>query len=176
MTELHTETEVHAEWPTDKLGRLIFSISYVFSLIGGIIMAGVAVMVVVSVVGRAAFSKPIYGDFELVAMFTAISIFLFLPYCQLTKNNVIVDLFLSRAPDKVKSTFDAIGNLLFSVMAFVLAWRSALGGIDLYRNHETTMILSISIWPVFPIVVVSLGLLGISTLYTATKDFSRVLK
>jgi len=168
--------EIMRAWPRDVVGRSLFRLAYVLALAGGVLMCAVGLMVVVSIVGRALFSKPIYGDFELVAMGTAISVFLFLPYCHLTKNNVIVDLFLARAPERLRTFFDSVGSLLFGVIAAVLTWRSVLGGIDMHEYNETSMILSIPVWIAFPFIVFSLGVLSICCLYTAMKDLRRVVQ
>ena len=71
-------------------------------------MVGLAGMVVVSVLGRWLFSAPVFGDFEMVGMGTAIAVFLYLPYCHMRRGNVIVDLFLSRTPKRLQIFFDVI--------------------------------------------------------------------
>ena len=179
MTDINIdniEIDITREWPRNAAGRSLYWVSYVFSMAGGLVMVGIGVMVVVSILGRALFKNPIYGDVELVAVFTGISVFLFLPYCHLTKNNVIVDLFLASAPERFRAACDVMASLIFGVLAFTLAWRSALGGIAMFHNHETTMILSIPVWFAFPFMVVSLGLLGVCCLYTAAMDFLRIMK
>jgi len=176
MSDLKIEVDITQEWPRDLAGRLLFWISYLLTLAGGLLMVGIGLMVVISILGRSVLNTPIYGDVELVALFTGISIFLFLPYCHLTKNNVIVDLFLASAPERIKTACDVLGSVIFGVLAFTLAWRSALGGIAMFQNQETTMILSIPVWVTFPFMVVSLGLLGLCCLYTALMDILRISK
>ena len=95
-------------------------------------------LTVISVVGRAAFSAPIPGDFELVELGMAVTIFAFLPYCQIVRGNVIVDLFTTRASPRTRALLDSIGNLLTAIAA-LLTWRAALGGLEnpqLSRDHD----------------------------------------
>lgn len=162
--------------PDDVVGRALFSCSYAFVLLGGFIMAGLAVMVVVSVLGRWLVSIPVYGDFEMVAMGTAVSVFLFLPYCHLEKGNVICDLFLSWAPKKLQILCDVVSALILGVIAAVIAWRMTLGGLDMFSYGETSMILGIPTWWAFPFAVASMGLLALCCLYTAVRDFLEVVR
>lgn len=172
MAEIHSEIPR----PTDPIGRVLFRCAYLFALAGGVLMSAIAVMVVVSVLGRWLFLAPIPGDFEMVAMGTAIAVFLFLPYCHLIKGNVIVDLFLAWAPPKVRSLFDMLSGALLAVIAGILAWRMVLGGLDMHRYHETSVILGIPIWPAFPFAVLSFALLAAACLYTAGRDLKELFE
>lgn len=165
-----TETSEPSPRPTDPIGRALFRCAYLFALAGGLLMAAVAIMVVFSVFGRWLFLAPISGDFEMVEIGTAVAVFLFLPYCHLTKGNVIVDLFLSRAPAKLRLAFDVASGVLLAVIAAVLAWRMMLGGLDMHRYHEVSIILGVPIWPIFPFAVASFALLAVACLYTSARD------
>jgi TRAP-type C4-dicarboxylate transport system permease small subunit len=133
-------------------------------------------MTVVSVIGRYLFNSPIQGDYELVTTGTAITVFLFLPYCHLQRGNVVVDLFLSWAPRKVQSFFDGASGLLLAAIAGILAWRMIHGGIDMHRYGEVSYILALPVWPVFPLAVLALSLLSAACLYTAVRDFHETIR
>jgi TRAP-type C4-dicarboxylate transport system permease small subunit len=158
----------------DALGRALHGLSYGCAIAGSLAMAGLIAMVVASVIGRALFSTPVYGDFELVSMGTALSVTLFLPYCHLRRGNVIVDLFLANAPQAVRSGCDVFAGLLLGAMAVLLTWRSVLGGIDMGMHHDVTMILAVPVWWVFPPIVLSLALLASCCLYTAWQDLTGI--
>jgi TRAP-type C4-dicarboxylate transport system permease small subunit len=139
-------------------------------------MAGLSVMVVVSVAGRALLSAPVYGDFEIVAVGTAIAVFLFLPYCHIKGGNVIVDFFLAPAPLSVRRFCDAAAGVLYGLIAGVLTWRTILGAFEVHRYEEVSMILAIPVWWAFPFGIVSFGLLTVICFYLAIlslKDVSR---
>ncbi|MDH5750446.1 MAG: TRAP transporter small permease [Rhodospirillales bacterium] len=170
MSELETE----ATRPTDAVGRVLFFISYIFALIGGFLISGLSIMTVISVFGRYLFSAPIPGDFEMIALGTAVTVFLFLPYCHLMKGNVIVDLFLSWAPKSVQAFFDVLSNLLLAVIAGAISWRMWFGTQDMIEYNEITFILGIPIWWVFPFAVVSFALLSVSALYTSVCSFGEM--
>jgi len=170
------ETDSELARPVDPIGRALFFCSYLFVLLGGLMMSAITVMTVISVLGRYLISMPISGDFELVTMGTAISVFLFLPYCHLRRGNVVVDVFLSWAPRKVQTFFDGISGLLLASIAAMLAWRMIYGGLDMYQYNEVSYILALPVWPVFPAAVAALALLSAASLYTAVRDFREIAR
>lgn len=169
----HTDIETR---PADPVGRVLYSFSYWLALLGGVVMAGLSVMVVVSVMGRWLFTAPIYGDFEMVAMGTAIGVSLFLPYCQLKKGNVVVDLFLAWAPEGAQRVMDAVSGLILAGLSGLLAWRMWLGTLELYESNETTMILGITIWWALPFMTLAFATLTAVSLYCMVRDFAEAGK
>lgn len=65
MSEALTQKHLRPKGP---LGRALDQSCRAFALGGGLILAAMACMSVVSVVGRATIGKPITGDFELVQL------------------------------------------------------------------------------------------------------------
>lgn len=170
------EIDIKLARPSDPVGRALLFCSHALVVVGGFLMAGITVMTVVSVLGRYLFSAPIFGAYELVTMGTAVSMFLFLPYCHLQRGNVVVDLFLSWAPRKVQIFFDGVSGLLLAAIGGMLAWRMVHGGLDMYEYNEVSYILALPIWPIFPFAVLALLLLAAISLYTAVRDFREITK
>ena len=162
--------------PENHIGRVLYFLSKMAAILGGLIMSGLIIMVVISVIGRWLFSMPVYGDFEMVSTGTAVTVFLFLPYCQITRGNVIVDVFLNWAPKKLQTSLDVVGSLLLSIISGLLAWRMTLGGFNALNYNETTYILALPLWWAYPFIVFSLGLLFLTSLYTATHDMARIFR
>lgn len=162
--------------PTDWVGRLLLSISYVFAMVAGLIMTALTIMVVVSVFGRWLFSAPIFGDFEMVAIGTAVAVFLMLPYCHMKRGNVVVDLFMTWAPQKFQMFLDVLGALVLAAISILLAWRMVIGGFDMVEYNEVSYILAIPLWWAFPFGVSSFVLLAACSLYTAFMDLMGTFK
>jgi len=158
--------------PTDPVGRWLFAISRALAVFGGIVLFAMSALTAVSVTSRAAFTAPIPGDFELVSIGIGVAIFAFLPYCQITRSNVIVDFFMVRAPTRVKTFCDAIGALLYLVIGSILAWRLTLGGLDMYRYSERTMTINFPRWTTFPISVLMMMFLVVVIAYTLWRSFA----
>lgn len=151
-------------------GRLIARVSRLWAILGGVVLLGVMLMTVVSVAMRYTLGSPILGDFELVELGTAVAAFAFLPYAQLTRGNVAVDVFTTRAPVRVQAALTALGSLALALIAALLVWRMALGGHDFYRYNEVTTNIGVPRWWVFPPILLSLALLVLTSLQTLAED------
>lgn len=161
-----SETAATPARPADPAGRVLYAITRAFALAGGIVLCAMALLTSVSIIGRAFFNTPVTGDFELIAIGTGVAVFAFLPHCQLCRENVVVDFFLSQAPYRLRAFFDAVGNLAFGLIMTLMTWRTALGGVDMYEAGETTLILAVPRWWTFPLAVVCLALLVVVCVYT----------
>lgn len=142
------------------------------AVVAGMLFCVEMVMSVVSVAGRIAFSKPIPGDYELVQMLSAMGIALCLPYCQLRKGHVFVDFFTLWAPAGLKRALDAAAALLLAFCAFILAWRTWDGMLEMREYGEASMVLALPIWWGYVPVVPALALLGITALYTFSRELA----
>jgi len=126
--------------------------------IGGLVLVAIASVTVVSVIGRAFFSHPILGDVELVQLGCAVVVASFLPYTQFRHANIIVDFFTTNASQKTQSRFDAFGTLLYTLVMALVAWRVAIGGVDIKANQETSMLMALPLWIPYMLMVPGLVL------------------
>jgi TRAP-type C4-dicarboxylate transport system permease small subunit len=145
---------------------LIERLSGAVAVTGGALSMAVALLVVVSVVGRRFFNAPIPGDFELVQMATAIAVFSFLPYCQARRGNIVVDTFTTRLPPRVNAVIDAFWDLVYAGMMGLMTACLAVGTLDHIRNGQTTMVLQFPIWPAIAVCTVLALLLTVVALAT----------
>lgn len=160
--------------PTDPVGRALYPVTRAVALIGGVVLCAMAVLTVVSVIGRYFFNAPVMGDFELIAIGTGVSVFAFLPHCQLVRENVIVDFFLSHAPFRLQTLCDTVGNLTYAAIIMLLTWRSTLGSISLYEADEMTLILEIPRWWTLPAAMLCLVLLLVVCVYTTVRSYNEM--
>ncbi len=129
--------------PADRAGRLLLTIAKMFALAGGLVLVALTVMSLVSVVGRAAFAKPLPGDYELIQLGCAVAVSAFLPFCQMRGGHVLVDFFTVHSRPSVRATLDTFGALLLGIAAAVFAWRLTAGAISLKAANDQTTILEI---------------------------------
>lgn len=148
----------------------LHGLASLFAVSAGLLLCVLATLTVVSVVGRNLFTLPIPGDFEIVAMGTAVCVMLCLPWCQLQRGQVKVDLFLDHASPLFTGVLDAIGGLLCALIAALFAWRMTLGFVDALRDHDVTVILGLPLWWTYPFAVASFALLAACCFYTAWSD------
>jgi TRAP-type C4-dicarboxylate transport system permease small subunit len=147
--------------------RRLHGLAAAFAIGGGIVLVAMTLLVVVSVTGRALVALPVPGDFEIVGIGTAVSIFLFLPYCYLERGNVAIDIFVKQMPPAVQRMMDVVAAALFAIVAALFAWRMTFGLIDTFRYEDVSMIIGFPLWSVYPIAVASFALLAISAAFTA---------
>jgi TRAP-type C4-dicarboxylate transport system permease small subunit len=153
--------------PTGRLDHAVEAVCRGLAILGGLVLFAMVLMSVGSIVGRAAFSAPILGDFELVQVGCTICVAAFLPYCQLRGGNIIVDFFTTRAPARVQSRLDAFGALLVAVSMAVVAWRTWAGAISIKAAGETTMLLGVPIWIGYALMVPGFIATALVALYMA---------
>ena len=117
-----------------------------FALLGGIVLMLIALMTVASVIGRAAFGKPVPGDIELTQYAIAVAISAFLPYCLFSGGNLVVDFFTAKAKQRTKRVLDAIGALTLAFAMGLFAWRTTVGMLSVKEAGETSMVISVPLW------------------------------
>jgi TRAP-type C4-dicarboxylate transport system permease small subunit len=117
-----------------------------------------ALMTVVSVIGRSLFSHPILGDVELVQLGCAVVVACFLPYTQFHRANIIVDFFTTGARERTQRRMDALGSLLYTAVLVLVTWRVAVGGIDIHEAQESSMLMNLPLWIPYLLMVPGLAL------------------
>lgn len=130
-----------------------------FAGIGGLVLLAMMLMTVASVTRRTLLGAPIPGDFELVEIGSAIAIFCFLPWCQSTGGNVLVDFFTQNTGPRVNHMLEALGDLVYMLIAALLLWRLWHGGMEMRQYGEQSMVLAIPVWWSFLIVIPAMALL-----------------
>ncbi len=126
---------------------------------GGMVKLAVTAASVASIISRSVFGAPLVGDFELTERGTAIAVFAMLPYCHLRGGNVVVDMFVGMFAPAVRRFLAVLCDVLFAVVAGLMTWRLALGGVNQYQFNDMSMMLQIPTWWMFVPIVVSMALL-----------------
>lgn len=151
--------------PTDPIGRALGLLCDLSAALGGVILVAMACMTVVSVIGRAFFSHPILGDVELVQLGCAVVVAAFLPYTQYRRANIIVDFFTTGASARTQRLMDAFGTLLYTLVVALIAWRVAIGGIDIRAAGESSMLMNLPLWIPYALMVPGFVLCTVIGLY-----------
>ncbi|MEX6505230.1 TRAP transporter small permease [Jiella sp. M17.18] len=155
--------------------RLLAAVIRWWALLGGFVMAGLAVMTAFSAISNILFAAPFSADYELVKHFVAIAIFMFLPYCQLAGANVSVDIFTEGMSEAAKAAMALFSALFAIAFAALLIRQMSLGWVSYMRYPEVTPVLKLPLWTAFPPILVSLALLFLAAILTAY-DSVRVMR
>lgn len=178
-----------------RTGRVIEAIARGFAYIGGFILVAMALTTVASIIGRALLSfglRPVSGDYELVANGCALAVFCFLPFCQLKRGHVTVDIFTSIFPLRAQAIFGLIGDALIALVSLVMLRQLWFGfgekfpfGSDALREGlgmgfkpffpETTYELEIPVWIPYGLALIGAALFALVSLYTVWRSVNWVL-
>lgn len=137
-----------------------------FAAIGGMVLMAMLFMTVASITRRSLLGAPIAGDFEMVELGSAIVVACFLPWCQITGGNVLVDFFTMKAGARTNHALEVLGDLVYLVLGILLTWRMWHGASEFRLYGEQSMVLRIPVWWVFTLVLPAMTLLIVTTFFT----------
>lgn len=159
MAQAETPTE-HAQ--SVAVPGWLAALCRLFAGLGGFTLLAMMLMTVTSIVLRAVVGKPIPGDFELVEMGSAIAIFCFLPWCQVNGGNVLVDFFTQKSGPRLNHRLEALGDLIYLLLAALLLWRLWHGALEMHQYGEQSMVLRLPIWIGFVVILPAMALLTVT--------------
>ncbi len=133
--------------------RILSTLARLCAVLAGLLMTAVTLLTCVSLIGRNTTGWTIVGDFELTGVATGAAIALFMPLCQLQRGHIIVDFFTAKASEATTARRDRLGALMVSLVFALLAWRTALGGINAHDSFSGTMMLGFPEWIVYACMV-----------------------
>jgi len=136
---------------------------------------GLAFLIMADIVGRAVFSKPIYGTAEMVAASIVIVVFLQAGYAIRSRSMLRADFLVILLPDKVQRVLLAIGYLLgaaFFLMIITGGWEESVKSF-VEGEYEGEGALRVPSWPARWTVLIGSGLAMINYLVMAYLDVFR---
>jgi TRAP-type C4-dicarboxylate transport system permease small subunit len=143
------------------MSRALEAVTRWLALVGGVFLVVATVITLVSVIGRYAFGAPVPGDYELVEVTCAIGVFLFFPYTHAVGGNITAEFFTARLPERWRGILDTANDVIFTLVAAVLAWRLVVGLVEKFASGETTILIGIPLWWAYSVAVLSMFLLAI---------------
>jgi TRAP-type C4-dicarboxylate transport system permease small subunit len=155
--------------------KLLDSLAKASAVLGGVLLTAITLVTCLSLIGRNTIGKTIVGDFELTASAAGAAMALFLPWCQLSRGNIIVDFFTARAPRAVNAQLDRLGALLLAAVMALVAWRATLGGLNAWNTKVGSMLLGFPEWIVYAFMVPPLVLTAVIALVQAVMPPGSVL-
>ena len=137
------------------------------AIVGGLLSVASALLVTTSVTLRWLGFGSINGDFELVQIGVALSVFCFLPLTQARRGNIMVDTFTGWLPLRVQRAMDAFWDFVYAGFMALTAWCLMNGARDALASGLTSAMLGLNLWPVFTATVLLILLLVVTAVDTA---------
>lgn len=142
----------------------------IWAILGGLILLAIVGVTVTNVAafgldriarlsGRTVSGLSGYEDFVRLAVAAAIP--MFLPYCQMQRGHLAVDLFLKRAPRWFNWIIDTLSLILMASAALFLAYWMVLGMIETRADGALSRVLGWHEWPFYLAGIASLILWAI---------------
>lgn len=154
-------------------GTLVDRVSRILALAGGALLLALAGLVTASVVLRWLTSDGVPGDFELVQAGLAVTVFAFLPVCQLRGANIVVDSFTNRLPSRLRAGLDAVWAVAYALAAGLIGWQLAKGASDALASGTTSMVLRLPFgWAIAASSLLA-GWLAVAALVSAARHLRR---
>jgi TRAP-type C4-dicarboxylate transport system permease small subunit len=151
----------------DPILKFLSFLAQLCAVLAGLILTAVTLVTCVSLIGRNTTGWTLLGDYELTAVAAGAAVALFLPWCQLRRENIIVDFFTAKASPSVNAGLDRFGAFLLAAMMLVIAWRTAIGCLSAYESQTTSMMLGFPEWITYAAMVPPLVIAGVIALVQA---------
>lgn len=149
--------------------KLLEMLAKLCAVLAGVLLTVITLMTCVSVIGRNTTGWTIVGDFELTGAAAGAAVALFLPWCQFRRGNINVEFFTLRASEATKAGLDRLGALLLGLVMALMAWRSALGGLNAWSTKSGSMMLGFPEWAVYAFIVPAFALTAVIALVQAAR-------
>jgi TRAP-type C4-dicarboxylate transport system permease small subunit len=142
------------------------------AVLAGVLLTFITLMTCASLLGRNTIGATLVGDFELSGAAAGAAIALFLPWCQWRRGNIIVDFFTARASARTQARLDRLGAALLALVMALLAWRTAIGGLNAWQSNNGSMILGLPEWITYAFMVPPLALTSFIGAAQAVRGFA----
>jgi len=164
-----TETPIpgHPAAPPLPEHSPVARVARALAIVGGLLSVASALLVTTSVTLRWLGFGSINGDFELVQIGVALSVFCFLPLTQARRGNIMVDTFTTWLPLRVQRAMDAFWDFVYAGFMALTAWCLMNGARDALASGLTSAMLGLNLWPVFAATVLLILLLVVTAVDTA---------
>lgn len=149
------------------MARALHRLTTLWALLGG---AGLLAITLVTATNVAAFlADAVAGLFDadvsalsgyedFVRLMIAPSALAFLPYCQLQRGHVAVDIFVDQLPARTQLGMDRFFCLVMAVLALFLLYSMTLGMLETRSDQVVTAVIGWPEWPFYAPGLVSLAL------------------
>jgi TRAP-type C4-dicarboxylate transport system permease small subunit len=128
------------------------------AILAGSLLTLITLSTCINIIGRETIGRTAPGDFELVGVAAGAAIALFMPWCQFTKANIMVDFFTAKCSKATNAKLDRLGAGLMGLIFAVLTWRTSLGGLNSWKTNTTTMMMGFPEWIVYSLMVPAFAL------------------
>ena len=152
--------------------RFVNFLSRVLLLVGGVALALLVLLATANVASRM-LQIPFAGTYEIVSFLGALVTACALPFTQLRRDHIMVDILTERFPVPVKRALAAVSDLLAALLFGILTWQLVLWGENIRLAGEKSETLQLAFHPFIYGVAVGFGLLTLVLVLQMFQAFRR---
>ncbi len=144
-----------------KADQLFFKLETFLALIGGFTIFLLVLLAVFNILGRWIFSLPVSGYIDWVEQSMAVFAFFGIAYCQRLGGHIRMDLVVSVLKGRLLWISEFVSTLLMLIISLALVYGSYLHFLRAFQNGDSSMDISLPIWPAKLVVPFALSVLSI---------------
>ena len=144
--------------PLIKTHTVLHKVSKWFSYVGGAVTIIMMLMVVLDVILRFTFNRPILGSVEIASYMLSIIAFTTIPLVESERMHIAIPLLFDRLPKKVRLLACALVGIIGIGILALLSVASFLLATEYIGRGKVTAVLSIPIYPFVFIAAVCISL------------------
>lgn len=149
-----------------KISRILDAVIKVLCWIGSGALAVMVMVVVINVLGRFLFKKPVLGAVEMVGLLTVIVVFCVLAFTESQRAHITVDIISGRLRGRPKTILASVMCFLGSAFFIIMGWQGwELMCSNLFPTIRTSGVLSIPFAPFMFIMAIGCILFGLELLF-----------
>lgn len=160
----------------NAFARLIRSASAVSHRVGISILLAMMFLTAADVFGRYFLNRPIVGAYEIQEYLMVCVVCLTLAYCAAEKGHVVVDILVSRFPQRAQATIGAITTLLGVCLCSVITWQAVAYVQRTLGSGLVSATLKIPRYPFIGVLVFGMALFCLVLLIDFFKFLSRAVR
>lgn len=154
-----------------RIERILSWLTKVLLVVGTIALVLMAIHVTADVVGRLAFTQPVYGTTEIVSFYYMVAaVCLPLAYMELRDDHITVEVVYQKLPPWLRRAVFVFSTLVTALFFGLFAYQSWLDSLKATAARETVMGHAfIEIWPSRYFLPISFGLLVLAALLRSVR-------
>lgn len=149
---------------------IIIKVSRLMDLLAGIILALTASLVVVNILGRALFNRPILGTYELVGFLTAAVVGLALARCALENSHIVISFLTDKLPPSWQRFIELAVDLPAMFFLFFAAYNLFVYGLRLESSGVVSSTIRLPFYPFIYLVAAGFFMLACTVLLSLLKQ------
>ncbi|MDD5700823.1 MAG: TRAP transporter small permease subunit [Dehalococcoidales bacterium] len=146
--DVNTPASIAVPHPS-VIETLIRRITQVFYGVGLVILAAMALLTLVDVIGRTGFNKPISGSYELTEYIFAMGVALVIGYSVFLKSHIRIDMVVDKLPMQAQVVLEIISHFFCFVFFLAMSWAVLQGAIKVQDHGTNSGVLAIPLFPVY---------------------------